>query len=176
MRTLNWVSLLLIFSTFLIVQIKLHGQNNIAYAIISSNSGTVTNSNYNLRGTAGQPLIGLNFSSSYNLSGGFWFSYDILTDVEFDNYNLPTQYRLFNNYPNPFNPSTTIIYQIPKQSIVILKIYDVLGREIAVLVNEEKPIGNYKIIFNANGLSSGIYFYRLVAGSFIETKRMVLLK
>ena len=87
-----------------------------------------------------------------------------------------TTYTLTQNYPNPFNPSTTIHYSIPKLSFITLKVYDVLGNEIANLVSEEKRIGNYEIKFNASKLPSGIYFYRLQAGSFVETKKMVLIK
>jgi len=97
--------------------------------------------------------------------------------------NQPTVYALFQNYPNPFNPTTTIKYQIPEMSFVTLKAYDVLGNEVAALVNEEKPAGSYKIEFDASALPSGIYFYRLQvypanggAGSFVETKKMVLLR
>ncbi len=85
-------------------------------------------------------------------------------------------YSLSNNYPNPFNPSTTISYSVPELSFVIIKIYDVLGSEVAILANEEKPIGSYEVDFNASALSSGVYFYRLQAGSFVETKKMVLMK
>jgi hypothetical protein len=82
------------------------------------------------------------------------------------------------NYPNPFNPTTTIKYSIPELSFVTLKVYDVLGNEIANLVNEEKPTGSYDAEFTMNNLqlSSGFYFYRLQAGSFVETKKMILLK
>ncbi|HED38767.1 MAG TPA: T9SS type A sorting domain-containing protein, partial [Ignavibacteria bacterium] len=101
---------------------------------------------------------------------------DLITGVNDDKVNIPEAFSLKQNYPNPFNPTTTISYKLPKQSFVSLKVYDMLGRELAVLVNEEKPMGNYKVNFNASNLSSGIYFYRLTAGSFVETKRMVLLK
>jgi len=90
--------------------------------------------------------------------------------------DLPTEYSLSQNYPNPFNPTTTIKYQIPELSFITLKLFDVLGSEIATLVNEEKPIGNYEVEFNGSKLTSGIYFYRLQAGNFIETKKMVLVK
>ena len=85
-------------------------------------------------------------------------------------------FSLSNNYPNPFNPTTTINYQIPELSFVTLKVFDVLGSEIATLVNEENPSGRYKAEFDATDLPSGIYFYRLQAGSFVETKKMMLLK
>jgi hypothetical protein len=80
------------------------------------------------------------------------------------------------NYPNPFNPSTTIKYQIPEISFVTLKVYDVLGNEIETLVNSEKPAGNFEITWNAESVPSGVYFYTLQAGSFTETKKMMLMK
>jgi hypothetical protein len=90
--------------------------------------------------------------------------------------NLPETFYLSQNYPNPFNPATTINYDIPEMGMVTLKIYDILGREVRTLVNEEKARGRYKISFNASSLASGIYFYRLTAGSYNSTKKMVLLK
>jgi len=104
-----------------------------------------------------------------------------------------SEFNLSQNYPNPFNPATIINYQIPKLNFVTLKVYDVLGREITTLVDEEKPAGSYQVEFSAIGgsasggdvwnLPSGIYFYRLQvypanggAGSFVETKKMVLLR
>ncbi|RKY91850.1 MAG: hypothetical protein DRQ01_07030, partial [Ignavibacteriae bacterium] len=92
-----------------------------------------------------------------------------------------TKFELEQNYPNPFNPSTKIKFSVPpnvkqETSKVSLKIYDVLGNEVAVLVNEEKPAGNYETEFNASNLSSGIYYYKLVTGSFTDTKKMILLK
>ena len=89
---------------------------------------------------------------------------------------IPNEYALEQNYPNPFNPSTTIKFHIPELSFVTLKVYDVLGNEIATLVNEEESIGSFDIEFGAAALPSGIYFYRLRAGSFVETKKMVLMK
>ena len=85
-------------------------------------------------------------------------------------------FTLEQNYPNPFNPSTTIRYSIPTSEFVTLKVYDVLGNEVATLVNEEKPAGSFEVNFSAVELSSGIYFYKLQVGSFIETKKMILLK
>ncbi len=89
---------------------------------------------------------------------------------------IPTSFSLFQNYPNPFNPSTNIKFVIPKSSFVNLKVYDILGREIVTLVNEEKTAGNYKVTFDAKNLASGIYFYRLKAGNYISVKKMILLK
>jgi probable HAF family extracellular repeat protein len=88
----------------------------------------------------------------------------------------PNSYNLAQNYPNPFNPTTTIQYSIPQRSNVVLKVYDILGNEVAILVNEEKNSGVYTVSFDGSDLASGIYLYRLQAGSFIETKKMLLLK
>ena len=100
-----------------------------------------------------------------------------ITNVKNESTNdNPSVLALYQNYPNPFNPTTTISYQIPELSSVSLKVYDVLGKEITTLVNEEKPIGRYEITFNVAELPSGIYFYQLRAGSFVEIKKMILLK
>lgn len=88
---------------------------------------------------------------------------------------VPENFSLSQNYPNPFNPSTTIEYSIPQAGLVTIQVYDILGREVATLVNEEKQRGSYSVNFNASNLSSGIYFYRLQASSFIETKKMILI-
>ncbi len=90
--------------------------------------------------------------------------------------NLVNEFNLFQNYPNPFNPSTVISYQLPLASNVTLKVYDVLGREIATLVNEEKPAGSYEVDFNAIGLSSGVYFYTLRLNDKSYSKSMILMK
>ena len=87
-----------------------------------------------------------------------------------------TDFQLYQNYPNPFNPSTTIQYSVINKQFVTLKVFDVLGNEIATLVNEEKSAGTYSINFNASNLPSGIYFYKLQAGSFTSSKKMLLLK
>jgi len=89
---------------------------------------------------------------------------------------LPASISLEQNYPNPFNPSTSINYQVSNISQVILKVYDVLGNEVATLVNEEQPSGSYEVEFDASGFASGMYLYRLQSGSFIGTKKMILMK
>ncbi len=89
---------------------------------------------------------------------------------------IPDDYHLFQNYPNPFNPRTIIKFQLPVRSTVTLKIYDALSNEVAMLLNEEKQSGSYKVEFNAMNFASGVYFYRLKAGEFIQTKKMILMK
>lgn len=115
-------------------------------------------------------FVGLRGYSAWNTSA-------VVTDVpDPGKMIIPADYVLSQNFPNPFNPTTKIEYNVPELSFVILKVYDVLGNEIGTLVNEEKPIGRYKVEFNATTLPSGIYFYRLQAGNFVETKKMVLLR
>lgn len=85
-------------------------------------------------------------------------------------------FSLLQNYPNPFNPTTNINYYLPEAAKVTLNIYDILGRHIKTLVSSEQSAGQHSAIFNANNLSSGIYFYRLTANSFIEVKQMLFMK
>jgi len=98
------------------------------------------------------------------------------TDIKETLENLVDNFQLFQNYPNPFNPTTKISWHSPIGSWQTLKIYDLLGNEIATLVNEEKPVGSYEVEFNASNLPSGVYFYRLQADSFKQIKKMILIK
>ena len=102
---------------------------------------------------------------------------DIMTNLKDElNKNLINNFSLYQNYPNPFNPTSTIKYELPEDLRVQIKVFDVLGKEVSALVNEEKPAGSYEVKFNGGNLASGIYFYRIQAGSFIDTKKMILLK
>jgi 1,4-alpha-glucan branching enzyme len=125
--------------------------------------------------------------TSFSLSPGEYYIYTtvklplpdttvIISGLKNEGFTIALNYSLSQNYPNPFNPSTVINYQIPEAGIVSLKIYDILGREVRTLINEFQQNGIYSITFNASNLSSGVYFYRIQAGSFIETKKMLLLK
>jgi hypothetical protein len=90
--------------------------------------------------------------------------------------DLPTTFAISQNYPNPFNPTTAINYDIPQRTFVSVKIYDVLGREVAQIVNEVKQPGRYSVRFDGTNMSSGAYFYSITAGNFHQVKRMVLVK
>jgi len=94
----------------------------------------------------------------------------------FNGADKPTLYELSQNYPNPFNPSTSIRYQTPQDGIVTLRIYDILGAVVATLINEEKTAGKYEVNFDASKLSSGVYIYKIQAGDFISSKKMILIK
>ncbi len=106
-----------------------------------------------------------------DFNGKFTYS-DVVTIDEI----APFEYRLEQNYPNPFNPSTRIKYTITHKQFVSLKVYDVLGNEVAALVNEEQTIGSYEVTLNANHLSAGVYYYTLLTDDFVQTKKMILLK
>ncbi len=98
----------------------------------------------------------------------------IITEVE--DFTIPLHYSLEQNYPNPFNPSTTIEYTIPQNGFVSLKVFNVLGKEVATLVNGQNESGKHEVDFDATSLNSGVYFYRIESGNFVETKKLVLLK
>jgi len=126
--------------------------------------------------------LGGNNTALVMASGGYLYAFNPngsstgIDDQHIPGETVPFEFSLSQNYPNPFNSKTIIKYQTPELSFVTLRIYDVLGSEITTLVNEEKPVGFYEIEFNASRLASGIYFYRIQAGSFVETKKMVLMK
>ncbi|MGE5437263.1 MAG: T9SS type A sorting domain-containing protein [Syntrophothermus sp.] len=101
---------------------------------------------------------------------------DEIPGMEKRNSEKIKEYYITQNYPNPFNPTTTISYSLSKSGSTTLKVFDILGREIITLVNEEKPAGSYTVEFNASNLSSGIYFYSLTSGSFTMNKKMILMK
>jgi hypothetical protein len=123
--------------------------------------------------TFAQLYLGL-FNDTTNGAGVYKLS--ITVDVEQINNQIPSEYYLEQNYPNPLNPSTTIQFSIPEQSFVKLEVFNTLGEKIATLVSEELKAGNYKYDWNAERLPSGIYFYTFLAGTFSETKKLVLVK
>ena len=90
--------------------------------------------------------------------------------------NVPQTYSLHQNYPNPFNPVTNINFDIPKNCIVSIKVYDITGREISTLVDQSVPAGSYNVEFDATNIASGTYFYKIQAGDFVATKKMLLVK
>jgi hypothetical protein len=103
-------------------------------------------------------------------------SFEYSKEVTVENSTLPDKYSLSQNYPNPFNPNTTIEFTIPKNEFVTIKIYDVLGNEVTTLIKEELSAGLHKLEFNAIELTSGVYIYKLIAGSFTQTRKMILLR
>lgn len=117
-------------------------------------------------------------SSSKEVYQSNFITYDELgiTSVDDINNSILDSYNLSQNYPNPFNPTTSIEYQIPAEENVVLKVYNLIGQEVAELVNEKKSAGSYKVNFNAEKLASGVYYYTLRAGNFVGSQKLVLLK
>jgi hypothetical protein len=99
----------------------------------------------------------------------------LITSVDYKS-TKPVELSLSQNYPNPFNPSTAIDYSLAKESFVQLRVFDVLGREIATIIHENEPVGKHTVYFDASDLSSGIYFYRITAGGVVGSKKMMVIK
>ncbi len=124
------------------------------------------------------PIYGLkvNGTQAWAVGWQIWKSDDMVVGIKDMGGNLPTDFQLSQNYPNPFNPSTKIRYSIPKSGNVTLTIYNILGQQVATLVNEYQSVGNYEYSFTAENLASGTYIYRLIAGNYVSTKKMVYVK
>ena len=135
----------------------------------------IAEGNYYLR-TVVDANSSTGLSITNNQNDGNLLDKSYYTEIYYTGDARPTVYELAQNFPNPFNPSTTIRYQLPNDGIVTLKIYDILGSEVATLVNEEKAAGRYEVNFNASSLASGVYIYKIQAGGFINSKKMILLK
>jgi hypothetical protein len=133
-----------------------------------------------LRGSIGEPVSGLvtRGGGVVNQSGIFSFLAmgGYVTSAGVEERPVPLVFFLWQNYPNPFNPSTTIRFDLPHASKVTLKVYNVLGQEVTTLVEEEKPAGTYDVQFSAQNLASGMYVYRIHAGQFVQTRKLLLLR
>ena len=138
---------------------------------VNGNGTSTEVHNYNF--TDQNPFVGTSYYRLKQIDLDGTSEYSNIVEVI---YGTVTDYSLEQNYPNPFNPSTTIKYSIKEKSSVELKIFDLLGSEIALLVNEEKTAGNYDVSFDASSLSSGVYLYTIKAGSFVQTRKMLLMK
>jgi hypothetical protein len=143
--------------------------------VFGTGGGTVQDANHRLSGTFGQPLAGKTTGPSNESQGGFWYTIEQVVEVT-DSPTLPTVYSLDQNHPNPFGTTTTITYGLPTASVVDLAVYDVQGRLAAKPTSEHQTAGYYELELRAERLAPGIYFYRLTAGNFVATRKMVLVK
>ena len=147
--------------------------------IMSSDNGQTWHSRIDgIEGQLNSKIISDSLGRLYvaTYSNGLYRNTKTISDIKQIKETQPSSYKLSQNYPNPFNPTTAIKYQIPQREFVTLKVFDLLGNEIATLVNEEKPVGRYEVKFNASGLASGVYIYRMKVNNFIESKKMIVLK
>jgi Secretion system C-terminal sorting domain len=143
-----------------------------------SGFGTSSSSTSRTTSAVGQTFVGRSSGPSSVVTSGFLADSLVrgyLADVK-GRRNLPARFELLQNYPNPFNPATVISYQLPSTAFVSLTIFDMLGRELATLVHGVEEPGEHVIRWDAAGLASGVYFYRLQAGSFVETRKMMVLR
>ena len=136
-------------------------------------STVIVNAEHNWWGNSSGPVVGVNVNLYVDFDP--WITGPVSVEVQYTEM-MPSDLRLFQNYPNPFNPVTTIRYSLPIKSQVDLVVYNALGESVTNLVSEVKEAGNYEIEFDASGIPSGVYFYKLQAESFIQTKKMILLK
>lgn len=147
------------------------------YSFNMGYSEPITN-NTMIKSVVGQSFIGTTRYSDTQITSGFLadtlFS-GMIVDIK-NQEQLPVSYSLWQNYPNPFNPSTTIRFDLPKESRVTLIVYNLLGQEVMTVIDEVRTAGKYDVRLDGSCLSSGVYFYRLTAGEFISTKKLLLIR
>jgi hypothetical protein len=170
-------SAFLIIASLLYCSAVFPQSSKIVWSGFASTFGNSGNSNSNLISSAGESFNGSTGNGGTTILPGFLtFEVTHLTGIKDGPATVPTVWNLEQNYPNPFNPSTTIKYQVQKTGNVTLKIFDILGRDIITLVNENKREGFYEVRFDASKIPSGVYIYRLSSNEFTSSKKMLLIK
>lgn len=167
----------LLASVALVVLVPLVGgaECTIGQSVVASGGGAMSGGAYTMLGTVGQAAIGVASGPQYTNEIGFWYQPGwILTGVP----TLPWTpvFGLEQNCPNPFNPVTTLRFSLARDAQASIKLYDAKGREVRTLVDAELPAGRHVVTLDGAGLASGVYFCRMVAGEFVETRKLVLLK
>ena len=179
---LHALVLFLLLSTFTPLY-TLKAQSQIIWQSVGSGFGNSKFADYSITSLLGQSFVGEASGGGIFLRSGFVGLGSTMTSVKASQEKFPTVYTLYQNYPNPFNPTTVIAFGIPEASHVSLQIFDIVGREVTTLVNEDLMPGNYRSTFIAERVSSGVFFYRIVAARksdnrrlFVETKKLMLIK
>lgn len=151
-------------------------QHQVPFSVIGSGGASQSNSEYILMGTLGEAFIDKTESVANQVYSGFWYLYyeDVVSSVNDE--AIPEHFALEQNFPNPFNPSTTIKFAVPQRNLVQIRLYTIIGEEVLLLLNEEKEKGWYEIKLNMNSFSSGVYIYRMNSGNYVSTKKMILVK
>ncbi len=167
---------ILVVASALAVTLPAAGQIQMPYSVVGSGGEKMTGAGNIMHGTVGQSCIGVVSGPSNITEIGFWYRPGwILTGIEGEDV-APVRFQLEQNHPNPFNPVTTIKFAVPERARVEVKVYDVAGREVKTLVDRDMEPGHHAAVLDASGLPSGVYFARMVAGRYVETRKMVLLK
>ena len=172
-----------IFCTFLVWALALTvvqnaGAQILARGVLGNGGVMLSDSSYHIVGTLGQPFIGVTKDAATVNKIGFWYlpTQLISTNVEQAENALPKTFRLEQNYPNPFNPTTTIQFALPRSSKVTVTLFDILGRQVAILVDDELEAGEHKVLFEPKNLATGVYIYRIQAEGFVQARKLMLLK
>lgn len=172
-----FVKMLAVAITACVIALPAAAQYGVPQSIAGNGGAEITGANFGVRSTVGQPVIGRTARADAVHLAGYWYNPGTtVTGVSDDADGLPAFHELFQNTPNPFNPSTTIRFALPVQSRVRLTVFDVLGRRVALLVDRVVAPGYHTELLDATGLASGVYFYRLEAGAFVQTRKLVVLK
>lgn len=169
----------LLVAALLLLVTAAHAQQpaSVPRSVLASGGEIMTGPTHTMIGTIGQPVIGVTQGTSNAIGQGFWYTIAAgsITSVDLIDGTL-TGFELGKNYPNPFNPSTTIPFTVGRSAHVRLSVFNAYGQEVAVLVDQDLPAGNGTVIFDANTLPSGVYICRMTAGAFVAEQKMSLLK
>ena len=176
-KELHMIRMVSILALSLILGGRIMFSQSVEWSFFPSGFGLSQSTSTTLISSVGEPFVGFSQINSTSIySGSLFRNVVIITGLKESKNQLPLKYALYQNYPNPFNPSTTVKYDLPKATHVTLTIFDVLGRQISTIVEEEKPAGVYQVNIFVPNLPSGVYFYRFQARDYVNTKKFVLLK
>jgi len=171
---IHLVFILLVF----IIQQKSFAQYNVSRSVFSNGVASLSNNNFAIKGMVGYFATGKSSNDVYYLNSGVNL---LKTDPSNRKYAIPVEYVLHNNFPNPFNPTTQLRYDLPERAFVQLIIYDLLGRQVTTLINRVEEPGHRSVIWNGTDpqgktVSAGVYFYQIHAGDYTQTRKMVVIK
>jgi hypothetical protein len=167
--------LYLLTGVLLMLPPPLYSQEEVSKEVIAGGGATVSNGEFILSHTLGQTSTGTVSGGDHIEQSGFWYTYTTVLTYVYEEVT-PAAFRLYQNYPNPFNPVTNIRFSLPRESRVTLRIYDAAGREVMTVLDGDMAEGLHEIPVRADGMASGVYFYRLTSGRDIDTKKMVILR
>lgn len=182
MTTKIFFVMLLMPASFLYHSEAFAQSSQVAWSSFNQGFGAASSAGTQLCSALGQSVVGSAQNTNSQITSGF-LVHPLISDTKTaveekvqEESQLPTSYELGQNYPNPFNPSTTIAFALPRPSEITLKVFDASGREVATLVEGRLPAGRHEVVLDARPFSSGVYFYRLQAGEFSQTRRLTLVK